>query len=219
MRAFLSLALALAIAVCAAGVRGQEAPTVASPLDADEAALLGLIHAAIRTRPALEGPVRWSVGASQQEQASHGRVSLDASALLLRAENGAELFAAADSVMVFDPVPTPGSLLRRTIRTPIADYAALVRDETTLSALFIPRILRRVSGAADLELLPRAPWWMVERIVVRVNTASHPGQLERALTMDGLGGHFRINLSELSATRRPMPLSAPPHPGARTLEF
>jgi hypothetical protein len=218
MRLQFALATTLALATCTLDARAQSAaPTPA--LSTEEAALLSLIDSAIRAHPALHGSVRWSFGSGDQEQNDHGHFSIDARAVSLRTGDNAVFFADAEHVAMFDPLPAPGSFLRRAMRTPMTDYAAIVHEETSTSSLFIPRILAHTASSADVELLPRTPWTMVERIVARVNLGNTPGRIERALTFDGLGGHFRIDLLSLAPARHPLAISEPEHAGAHVIEF
>lgn len=211
-RTALTLSLALALASAALSSRAQDAAT-----PSEEAALLARIDAAIQAHPALDGPVQWAIGTGDQEQLEHGRLAINASALALHASDGAVLFASADHISMLDPLPAPGSFLRRAMRTPMTDYAAIVRGETTMSALFLPRIIAHESNADVLELLPRTAWPMVERIVVRVN--GETSHIERAVYFDGLGGHGRIDLSALTPSRRAQAITEPAQAGARVVEF
>lgn len=206
--------LSLAI-VLASGVHSTRAQEAATP--SEEAALLARIDAAIQAHPALDGPVHWALGTRDQEQLEHGRLAIDASALALHASDGAVLFASADHISMRDPIPAPGSFLRRAMRTPMTDYAAIAHGETTMSALFLPRIIAHESNADVLELLPRTAWPMVERIVIRVSTAT--SHIERAVYFDGLGGHGRIDLSALTPSGRPQAITEPAQTGARVIEF
>lgn len=219
MRRVLALAGALTLAPCAFDVHAQDAVPTSPSLSSEEGALLSLIDSAIRAHPALDGPVRWSFGHGAEEQHEHGHLSIDEHALMLRADDGATFFTDADHLAMFDPLPAPGSFLRRTMRTPLTDYARIVNEETSMSALFIPRILAHTASTADVELLPRTTWSMVERIAVRVNLGNTPGRIERALAYDGLGGHFRVDLLSLAPARHPLSLSEPEHPGAHVVEF
>lgn len=94
----LTLSLALMLASGAPSTHAQEAAT-----PSDEAALLARIDAAIQAHPALDGPVQWAIGTGDQEQLEHGRLAIDASALVLHASDGAVLFASADHLSMLDP--------------------------------------------------------------------------------------------------------------------
>lgn len=211
-RTAFTLNLALVLASGALSTRAQEPAT-----PSEEAALLARIDAAIQAHPALDGPVHWALGTGDLERLEHGRLAIDASALALHASDGAVFFVAADHISMLDPLPAPGSFLRRAMRTPMTDYAAIARGDTTMSALFLPRIIARESNADVLELLPRAAWPMVERIVVRVSAATN--HIERAVYFDGLGGHGRIDLSALTPSRAAQAITEPAQAGAHIVEF
>ena len=211
-RAAFTACLALILSASSFAARGQD---VATP--SEEAALLARIDAAIQAHPALAGPVQWALGTGEHEQLEHGRLAIDTSALAIQASDGAVLFVSADHLSMLDPIPAPGSFLRRTVRTPMTDYAAIARGETTMSALFLPRIVAHESNADVLELLPRTAWPMVERIVVRVNNET--SHIERAVYFDGLGGHGRIDLSALTPSSRTQAITEPAQAGARVVEF
>ena len=213
-RSALTLSFVLTLASGSLSTRAQEA---AAP--SEEAALLMHIDAAIQAHPDLDGRVRWALGTGTQERHEHGRLAINPSALALHVSDGAVLFVAADHITMLDPLPAPGSLLRRTMRTPMTDYAAIARGESTMSAHFIPRIVRHEADADVLELLPRTAWPMIERIVVRVNTTTNPGRIERVVYFDGLGGHGRIDLSALTPSSRAPAITEPAQAGARVVEF
>jgi len=206
----------LALLVC---VRGRG---LAQSSD-DGSDVLALIAAHARAHPAMRGPIVLTrhERAYDRTTREEGTLALDPTGALVTIGQHADISIRVDAIEAFDG--TSGRPVVLTIRdeTPLAHYARVVAGEDP-ATLFATRVLEREASRVTIELLPRAAWLGLERVIVRVRSAgADRGRLERVLWLDGLGNWQRIELERVTYPARldPSLLAPPPHPGARPVEL
>ncbi len=185
--------------------------------------ILTLLARYARAHPSATGPVTLERHdhAYARTVVERGTLHLTRDGARLTIEGGVELALRADGFEALDPTTSPPLLLVSHAETPFAAYRAIL-DGADPSALFDARTLDDRGARAVVELVPRAPFGALERIVLRVHTeGADAGRIERALALELGGDLHRIDLERLRHPARidPSALILSPRPDARRVEL
>ncbi len=204
-------------AFLAAGVVAQEpAPAGAEPT------ILATAATFLRAHPSAAGPITLvrHEHAYARTTTERGTLQLTAGGARLTLDD-AEVAITPGQIEAFDGAATPPRVIVQRGETVLARYAALLAGDDP-ALLFSERVIARDARLASVELLPRAAWLGLERVVLRVVLeGADTGRIERALWLDGLGNWQRLDLERLRHPTLidPRSLLLSPHPGARRVEI
>lgn len=192
----LGLVTRLVLAVLVGGAWSLRSAAQGAPERAE--GILALVVDHLRAHPFVRGPIVLTRYERALGRTTWERGTLAMAPTGFRSTIGhVEVRAERDVLEVLDGTVRPASLLILGGRTLLALYGDVV-DGADIASLAAIRLLRAAPSRAVVEIVPRAPWPGIERLVAEVDLSSAPGRVTRALWLDGLGNWVRVDLRAVS---------------------